>query len=372
MSKINIGATTLLFIPIFITYVPGLGFITSANPFNLFELPSVPLGGILLPFIAIFSLRVRTLVMLSMAIIVTAIYGVFLWQFSGLYRQFFYVVSLSIAMTAYYLGSTTFKNTQGLGTIRILKNILIGIVLVKLIFDLASGSLMTDFFIHPKLSIYNFYDYFPVVYFFLFTMSLELFFRTGRSWHILGIVLGLLVFLTWSRLFQLAVIFSLIYYVCQIYLINKNTQITLTIASVLMLTFFVALFIDLNEINDASLHERFKHWEEFFSSVSAIDFIFPFLNPYRQELKSGTFHNEILDIFSYFGAGVFILFLFFHNVVSVKDRSARRVITIIITIFILGSVIQNNITQFYSCILLFFSLGALSAPTDKGKEMVGY
>lgn len=364
MSKTSFAASVLLFLPIFVTYVPGGGFVTSANPFNLFELPSVPLSGIVLPILALYFLKLRTLIIISVIFFAAVVYGVVIWQATGLFRQFFYVLSLALAMMAYFIGLTVFRDENGLETVKTLNSILMGVVLVKLVFDFASGRAMSEFFIVPTLSIYNFYDYFPMIYFLLFTLSLELLFRTGRPRYLLGVVLGLLVFLTWSRLFQLTVMFASFYYLFQIYRVNKNTQIVVTLLFVVVLTMSVALLINPHNVTDLSFQERFKHWGEFLHSFAPADFILPFLNTYRQELDSGTFHNELLDIFSYFGLSILIIFVFFQDAVSVSDRSTRRVSALVIIVFILGSVVQSNITQFYSCIAFFFLIGALNSPTN--------
>ena len=365
MPKVNIAASALLFVPIFVTYIPGRGFITSANPFNLFELPSVPLSVILLPFLALYFVKFRKIAIVLAVVLAATIYSVIIWQATGLYRQFFYVLSLALAMTAFYLGLAIFKDNEGLSTVSILKNILMSILLVKLLFDLATGSLMTDFFIISKLSIYNFYDYFPVVYFLLFALSFELFFRTSQYKHLLGVGIGLLVFLTWSRLFQLSVIIVFIYYLGLFYRINKHTQINLTLVCVLILMFYFALQYDPRNVGDRSLHERFTHWHEFLGSFRAIDLILPFLNSYRQELNNGTLHNEFLDVYSYFGPFTLIGFMAFYRGRSVRDRSGGRIVAVVSIVFILGSLVQNNITQFYSCILYFFIIGALNGHQNR-------
>ncbi|WP_143145185.1 hypothetical protein [Arcobacter sp. LA11] len=109
------------------------------------------------------------------------------------------------------------------------------------------------------------------------------------------------------------------------------------------LTILISLF-DLTP-SDPSLKVRFKHWYEYIKNFSFINIIFPSQIAYRQEMNYGTFHNEILEQFSYFGLLIYYYYYIIIKIFSnVKKEFEAYSFTILVVLFI-ASLLQSNLTN---------------------------
>jgi hypothetical protein len=104
---------------------------------------------------------------------------------------------------------------------------------------------------------------------------------------------------------------------------------------------------------------RFEHWGWFLFSLSATDLLFPFMNEYRAGLN-GSLHNELLEIFSYFGLVSLLFFSELYRIITFNGTVDGYLIVIKLLIFVLifGMLIQINILNPYLSVLitLFLSI----------------
>ena len=143
--------------------------------------------------------------------------------------------------------------------------------------------------------------------------------------------------------------------------LNSKSIFSLNLILVVIFTFYFAL--NPNVTSELSMRSRFEHWGWFLFSMNAKDLLFPFMNDYRIRL-TGSFHNELLEIFSYFGL---VSLLFFRELYKIftNDRkidSYSMVIKLMIFVLLFGMLIQINILNPYLAVLvpLFSSLTHLT------------
>ena len=87
---------------------------------------------------------------------------------------------------------------------------------------------------------------------------------------------------------------------------------------------------------------------------------FPFINDYRSGISSGTFHNEFLDPYSYFGIFYFALIVIVVIKINNLEINTRIALIPFFIVLIFGMLIQNNFSQPYNALLVFFLLGIFS------------
>jgi hypothetical protein len=118
--------------------------------------------------------------------------------------------------------------------------------------------------------------------------------------------------------------------------------------------------------SDLSFYERFYHWGEFLNSLTALDLFIPSLNQYRSGLV-GSFHNELLDFYSYFGLlilpATYVVFRIFSSVADPASRGVK----VFFAVMLSGMLIQNNFSHLWSAILIFYLLGSLVGCKFTGK-----
>jgi hypothetical protein len=133
------------------------------------------------------------------------------------------------------------------------------------------------------------------------------------------------------------------------------------------------LYIALNGVEgaDTSFDERFQHWQGFVRVFDWADLFFPFSNEYRRSLTTGSFHNEYLEIFSYFGLTAFLYFFVLLKLFSSVDSEYRAVSITLLVSLTLGSLIQLNFTNPYVGIVWSIILAAMSSKDKIESREVG-
>ena len=108
--------------------------------------------------------------------------------------------------------------------------------------------------------------------------------------------------------------------------------------------------------------------EFFFAAFDPIDILFPFANEYRIALDDGSFHNELLEIFSYFGLFSLLFFFQLCNIfIKPTINGYSMIVKILLFVFIIGMPIQSNFSNPYISVLLtlFLSLTQLEIKKNK-------
>tara|TARA_Y100000389_G_C17462092_1_gene522556 strand:+ start:929 stop:1849 length:921 start_codon:yes stop_codon:yes gene_type:complete len=270
-------------------------------------------------------------------------------------------LQMNIFLISYEIFKNIFKNYDKKILLNIFFKSVSLIILIKFIFDiLLFKTVNSPFFINDTLAIYNYYSYFPFIYFLGGILSLRNF------WYKEMFILSLLVFTvslislseTHSRLFTFSfylVPFLIIFF--RATKLNSKIIFSLNLILVVIFTFYFAL--NPNVTSELSMISRFEHWGWFLFSLNVIELLFPFMNDYRIR-TIGSFHNELLEIFSYFGL---VSLLFFRELYKIftNERivdSYSMVIKLLIFVLLFGMLIQINILNPYLAILvpLFLSL----------------
>ena len=180
-----------------------------------------------------------------------------------------------------------------------------------------------------------------------------------RTNYILGFFAFLgsfLAFFTWSRFYAAAVLSLYLFSLLRIHKVKPYQSSIIALIFVVILTAIVPFFAESFNF-DESLSLRVYHWQNFFTSTDLIGLVFPFINDYRSVNLSGTFHNEFLDPYSYFG--IFYFFILFAVIMKINnlDYEVRYALVPFFIILIFGMIIQNNFSQPYNALVVFFLMG---------------
>ena len=228
--------------------------------------------------------------------------------------------------------------------------------------------LMSPFLINKNLYIYNFYDYFPFIYYLATVLSIHNFLQ--KKYLILSVIVlivsNIVIIDTGSRLF----IYS-IYLIPFLYILDKFAKLSLENYFYLFLFASIAItlvvsFLDLN-LSDQGLLSRYNHIHNYFGNFSLVNFIFPFLNEHRIE-TSGSLHNELLEIFSFFGF-VIVYYLFLLKQIFCNIKTEFKFISyLLIFVLIIGTLIQINISNPYVGIITGLIFAVISSGPSKIRQ----
>lgn len=224
----------------------------------------------------------------------------------------------------------------------------------------------TRFFISKNFVIYNYYDYFPFIYYLSATLSVQNLLR--RRYLILSLIVlvfsNLAVIGSGSRLFMYS-----IYLIPFLYIFYQFTKLSLERYFYLFLfvSFAIILIVAFSEFqaSDISLMSRYNHIHQYFENFSLVNLIFPFLNEHRIQ-SSGSLHNELLEIFSFFGF-VIVYYLFLLKQIFCNTKIEFKFIAyLLIFVLIIGTLIQINISNPYVGIIT----GAIFAVISRGPTKI--
>ncbi|MEY8241742.1 MAG: hypothetical protein RPT25_15460 [Cycloclasticus sp.] len=362
-SKRTFLFVIILMSPIFINLNVGAGLRFDANPFNYLGAPSLPVSLFLVLILGLSKIsRLRMPIQVYFFLILSSIYLIGGALYGG-GRSLILFVSMSAPILNYYIMREHFtystKNTSPVSTIYIAMSILI---LSKFILDVSLyGSLYSEYFIFKWVVIYSYYDYFPFLYFVGILLALDCLINGDKK--LLSILMiavcFVCIFSGHSRLYMALSLFSV-----PLLLFFNIARIRVYDAGVASMLFvlIVTLCVALNDTKgtDNSFSERFHHWQEFIGFFDWEDLFVPFSNEYRRSLAAGSFHNEFLEIFSYFGLVVLLYFFILLVIFRSVDTVYRAISITILVSLIFGSLIQLNFTNPYLGIVWSTILAAMS------------
>ena len=381
----------IILCPIFITldFSHGLKFDAYLN---IYKYPSIPISAVVILILFIWNLKAlfynKRIQILFFSILVYVALN--LWF--GITRALIVGSGMMLIVGTYYTFLRILKNKNAYDSFYIALSL---IIIFKLLCDLLINNALiipydpdifhtypnqylnsqfrtvdtkifvSVFFINRSFVIYNFYDYFPFIYFLSTILSINnLLQRRYSSLSIILLVISNLVMVeTVSRLF----IYS-IYLIPFLYIFYQVTKLSLERYFYLFLficlaIIFIVGFSDF-DVSDPSLKSRYNHIHLYFLNFSLVNMIFPYLNEHRI-IVSGSLHNELLEIFSFFGV-VTVYYLFILKQIFCNTKSEFKFISyLLIFILIIGSLIQINISNPYVGILAGVIFAVLSGGSKK-------
>lgn len=348
----------LIVIPLFLNLNFSGGVRFDASPFNFLGLPSLPLMLIFFSVLALLNILNYRFKMSELVLVFLVLITLFL---SFIMSQNFRIVLLAFGMvlpiffvqlfiTLLKVLRVDFEKVDFVAHFFAAISIMI---LIKFLTDLAFfGTVYSEFFIFSDVVIYNSFDYFPVVYILAIVLSVNNMYEGSfkkLSLLVIGISL-LCATMSYSRLFAVFSVIAVPIYVLFRSLQLRSRQVTF-ITSLFCIVITIGVAVLALKTSDQSLITRFSHWYLFFSSFGVLDIIFPFWNSYRIEMNWGTFHNELLEIYSYYGF-VFFLYLYVLNNIFTSPGVYRYTLTTLLFLFLIGGLIQLNLTNPYVVLII--------------------
>jgi len=341
----------LLVFPIFI----NIGFSGSirfdADPFNNLGAPSLPLS--VLFFCVLFVLscfRLKLTRNIYVLVMILLLYLIGNIMVSGNIRPFIIFFGLVVPILNYFIvREYIIRSNAAVDAHEIFYLVVSCIVLSKFLIDLLFfGNAFSNYFITKDIVIYNYYDYFPFVYLLTLLMAYQM--MLFRKYVLFSVIVCFVcyscIFFSYSRLYQvLSVLLVPLFVSLKCVRLPVAFVFYTSLAIVIVLSIVVGILG--GENLEESLSVRFAHWHHFLLTLNFYELIFPFLNSYRQEMNSGSFHNEFLEIFSYFGVSVFLYF-YIVNEIFVKVQPKFSVISSVLAFSLMtGMLVQLNITNPY-------------------------
>tara|TARA_B110000503_G_scaffold15372_1_gene21578 strand:- start:207 stop:1061 length:855 start_codon:yes stop_codon:yes gene_type:complete len=248
------------------------------------------------------------------------------------------------------------------------------VIIMKLLFDISFHEnlnpnhmkFISQYFIIKNFKIYNYYDYFPFIYFLATALSVHNLLQ--RRHLILSIVVlvasNVAIIVTESRLFMYS-----IYLIPFLYIFYQFTKLSLeryfylflfvSLATILIISFFGF------KLSDPGLLSRYNHIHKYFGNFSLVNLIFPFLNQHRIE-TSGSLHNELLEIFSFFGFVIVYYLFLLREMFCNTNREFKFISYLLMFVLIIGTLIQINISNPYVGIIT----GAIFAIISSGSAKI--
>lgn len=331
-------------VPLFVTVDLSGQFRFDSDPFNRYGMPAIPIG---LLFLLIFVFRINIIPKKILAFSFGIMFMASLNIFDGGVRSAALSIGSLIPVFTYYcIRLRAQQKSVNIDKLRV--NVFLGlsaIVVVKLISSLWYGN-PSSIFIIEEIRIYNYYDYFSFLPLVVLLLAIDNLFKREKiliSCVILIVALIEIHFSTSRYFFACALASPLVYTFFKLVplssLVISGTSFTIVVS----LTWIGALH---QWFEESSMVTRTNHWKHYLESITIIDVFYPVGNDYRQSVLDGSFHNEFIDIFSFFGFGSFLIFWIWLYVV--KDSSAKNpLLKTILFFLVFGMLIQINITNFY-------------------------
>jgi hypothetical protein len=370
---------TFLFViilsPIFISldFSQGLKFdqLAQIGKFK-YKYPSIPISVLIISVLSICNLkdllsnkRIQILFFLVLMYMCINLYF-------GITRAAIVGTGMMFIVVSYYIFSRIINNRN---VYKFFYVALSFVIIIKLLFDglypnIGTGNIFfhwnSTYFISRNFAIYNFHDYFSFIYFLATALSVHNLLR--RRYLILSIIVlvasNVAIIGTSSRLF----IYS-IYLIPFLYIFYQFTKLNLekyfylflfvSLATTLIVSFFGFKFSDLG------LLSRYNHIHKYFGNFSLVNLIFPFLNEHRIE-SSGSLHNELLEIFSFFGFVIVYYLLLLREMFCNINSEFKFISYLLMFVLIIGTLIQINISNPYVGIIT----GAIFAIISSGSTKI--
>ena len=230
-------------------------------------------------------------------------------------------------------------------------------MLIKFIADIASGrGLSSNVFVFDWLVIYNYYDYFPVYYSIIVACCVNrLLCRQSVVYSLfIAVICTLFIVFSFSRLAQILLLL-LPANVLLAKILTSRRAIFGYATFLLVLVFCLSVILPgLAKAYGFSylLPVRFHHWYSFFYSMHGVEVFFPISNEYRLGLADGTLHNELVEIYSYFGILTFFYYLIIFRYLASFDAEYRLLSLSLITVVTVGGFFQNNLSSTYMSMVI--------------------
>jgi hypothetical protein len=367
-----------VFSPIFLSldFSQGLNFDEYLG--QKYSKPSVAISIFLLALLSIFNIKyLINKKEIMILFILTTIYAIANVKY-GTTRALILYVGMFLPIISYYVFSNIFqKHTRVYDKMYIALTV---IIIIKLLVDIyltyityidlnikvsflqyiTKKFIVSNHFIFNSIVIYNFLDYFAFIYYLIVVLSIyNIFNKKMVYWSLfLIVVTSIAVFDTKSRLFIYGI--YLIPVLVIFYNVTKfrlETYFYIFMSITLIITLIIGL-VDFN-ITDNSLRARYVHAHKYFEDFTIGSFLIPFANQHRVD-STGSFHNELLEIFSFFGL-VSIYYYYIIKSIFVNVNSEYKLISyLLMFIIIIGALIQINISNVYVGIMLGMVLAIIS------------
>ncbi len=371
-----------LVVPIFVGFAFGEGLVYDATPLNFYEAstPSFPVGLIFVSLMFLYLLpKLKLDVWHFIALFVFLFYFILSVTTPVIMRSLPVFLGMAVPICNYYIvKNKLLKSRPDIDFFEMLKKIIWTIIWLKFLTDLIfHNSLATDLFLFEDIAIYNFYDYFPFIY----TLGLILVISDSIAskkitiFRILTVLICVLVTMSaHSRLYQGVIILAPVFLMfLTLVPLRTKSLIYFFVVIFSLITVIIGVFYYDYFPGDSSLEIRFGHWYGFFSTLTIPDLILPLFNSYRLSLDYGTTHNELLEIYSLFGLGFFLYLKTVADIFSYGRDQDRALSQTIITVLLIGTLIQLNMTNPYVGLLWSTLLATLHygrRKPEKVKEVV--
>jgi len=277
---------------------------------------------------------------------------------------------MHIFIISYFIFINILKNYDDKYIYNLFFSILGYIIIIKFVSDFSFlGLLISPYFIIEKIAIYNYYDYFPFIYLLAVLISVRNIYHKNRVFFSLTVLsLSLIIIpLTSSRLFiGMTLLAPIVFLFHNSININKRILFILYLLTVIVLT--LCFSYDPYFFNEVSLQIRLHHWYSFFNSYEAINIIFPFQNEYRISMD-GSFHNEFLELFSYYGLFAFFYIYFFYLMLKNTAYKYNQLVKLLFFILIIGMLIQLNLLNPYISMIVALFLSAVHDYSPNKKQL---
>ncbi len=344
----------LLTVPIFISLDISEGIRFDITFWESPKLPSLPLSIFLIFILFLFNFKIIFREKLYFLFLLSSMAMTILSVAYGNTRIIIIFLQMNVFLISCHIFKKIFSNYDKHIMLDIFFKALSFIVVLKFVFDiLYFQTFSSPYFLHKSIGIYNYYDYFPFIYFVSGILSVR------NIWYKKMLYRSLLVFVisficlyyTHSRLFTysfyLAPLLTFIYVSARL---NKKIIFNLFLLVVISATILFSILP--NVMDEHSMQSRFTHWVFFFNSFELINFIFPFMNEYRLKLN-GSFHNEMLEIISYFGFVSILFFIEFYKIITKETIIGYSIIIkLLIFVLLIGMLIQINLLNPYLSVFI--------------------
>jgi len=376
MSSVSLYTIlALIFTPVFISLDFSNGIMLDAWSSKIvYSRPSIPLSLLFVVFSSMFFIKDVLKKEFITLIILISIYCL-LNLYYGTTRAIIVGVGMCLPITSFYIFKSLLQKSQDLYK-RVYLTIFT-IIVLKYVFDFYyihilglfdNSYFSTQHYILRFVNIYSYEDYFPFIYYLATVLSIYNILNKKMFYAslLLIIISNLAIIDTGSRLF----IYSL-YLIPALYAFFYMTNLKLKIYFYLfMLTSLVISFavgmvdFNLSEYGYGGLARRNSLLYNYFHEFSWINIIFPFATQSRLE-TSGSFHNEIFEIFSFFGL---VVIYYYHLILKIFLEVAdeyKLISFFLMFVIVIGSLIQINISNPYVGIMFGVVLAVLSQKNQR-------
>ena len=367
-----------------------------------YRYPSIPISVLIVSVLSIYNLKDllsnKKIQILSFLVIMYICLNLYF----GITRAAIVGSGMMFIIVSYYIFLRIISNRNAYKDFYIALSF---IIIVKLLFDIyfyqiqgiGQTTFLTHYFISSNFAIYNFYDYFPFIYFLATALSVHNLLR--RRYLILSLIVlvvsNVAIIGTESRLF----IYS-IYLVPFLYIFYQFTKLSLERYFYLFLfvslaiifignfsvficdlgpnTQFILTFIadatcisplsdQLTDSLNRSLLARAYNIQQYFGNFSLVNLIFPFLNEYRIK-SSSSLHNELLEIFSFFGFVIVYYLFLLKQIFCNTKREFKFISYLLMFVLIIGTLMQINISNPYVGIITGTIFAVISSGSTKIRQ----